>query len=609
MVNFTGYTGNNDDLDTMLQTLQHNVFDFKNSWNDSYFKIGALTCFTLPNEDKFPQPYHFDDCVIVADCRIDNREELAKVFDWENFEQKADIEFIVEAFKLFGNQCCNHLLGDFAFVIYNQINQQIFAGRDHLGVRTFYYTLVNNNLIFSTEIKSLLAHKDVDKVWNDEFIAHDFSLVEYPKNLTLYKNVFLLSPGHFLEFKNSEINITCYWDLSNVKKTTLTNQNEIEAEFKRLFFKAVKNRLRCIGNIGAEVSGGLDSTGIAAVALEQMDDRTKMFTYSFGKTQEELAKNLHKDDNDVVEEMCVKYGVANNWLIMRDDSLDLQDIINLQLNVLDEPDNNGVPLLSSYFLKQAKNKNVKIMFSGWAGDQVVTNTVGGFYDNLAAQKKYISLFKDIQRKHSFTKSVPRFIWYAIKNLNSNSAKKKYIKQNKNFVNSNLLNDEINHKYKLYLQPSVRYHLKNKTNIQDYLIRNLMHSGIHKRTVMHFLIGKHYGIEYRFPMLDVPLLEFNYSLPLEAIAFKGKTRYLFKKIIKPYVPAKTIEIHKSRFPTAPFAPTFSDKIFKGAMDIAQQNESKIFNSFFNREKMNRFAQNSNENVRYAKTILFYSLKIK
>ena len=56
-------------------------------------------------------------------------------------------------------------------------------------------------------------------------------------------------------------------------------------------------------------------------------------------------------------------------------------------------------------------------------------------------------------------------------------------------------------------------------------------------------------------------------------------------------------------------TFSDKIFKGAMDIAQQNESKIFNSFFNREKMNRFAQNSNENVRYAKTILFYSLKIK
>ena len=67
------------------------------------------------------------------------------------------------------------------------------------------------------------------------------------------------------------------------------------------------------------------------------------------------------------------------------------------------------------------------------------NPYGGFYDNLAAQKKYISLFKDIQRKHSFTKSVPRFIWYAIKNLNSNSAKKKYIKQNKNFVNKISIN--------------------------------------------------------------------------------------------------------------------------------------------------------------------------
>ena len=433
MVNFIGYTGDTNNVDKMLHTLKHNVYHHENSWQDSFCKLAALSCYTLPNEDKIPQPYAVEDWVVVADCRIDNREELAQVFKWDNFEDKADVEFIIEAFKIFGNQCCTHLIGDFVFVIYTISTRQIFAGRDHFGVRPLYYTLANNNLVFSTEIKGVLAHSEVVKQWNEEFIAYDFSLVEYDKNLTLYQGIQLVPPGHFLEFKNSQISCTKYWDLSQVKKTTLTNQQEIEAEFKRLFFKAVKNRLRCVGNLGSEVSGGLDSTGIAAVALEQMEDKHKMFTYSFGKTQEAVSQNLHADDNDIVEEMCLKYDVANNWVIMRDDAMNVQDIVDLQLNVLDEPENNGVPLLSSYFLKHAKDNGVKMMFSGWAGDQVVTNTVGGFYDNLALQKKYVSLFKDIHRKHNFIKTVPRFVWYAIKNIDSNSQLKRYKKLNKSLA--------------------------------------------------------------------------------------------------------------------------------------------------------------------------------
>jgi asparagine synthase (glutamine-hydrolysing) len=609
MVNFIAYTGHTNNVDKMLQALKHNVYHHENSWQDSFCKLAALSCYTLPNEDKIPQPYQVEDWVVVADCRIDNREELAQVFKWDNFEDKADVEFIVEAFKVFGNQCCAHLIGDFVFVIYTISTRQIFAGRDHLGVRTLYYTLVNNNLVFSTEIKGVLAHSEVVKQWNEEFIAYDFSLVEYDKNLTLYQGIQMVPPGHFLEFKNSRISFTKYWDLSQVKKTTLTNQHEIEAEFKRLFFKAVKNRLRCVGNLGSEVSGGLDSTGIAAVALEQMEDKHKMFTYSFGKTQEAVSQNLHADDNDIVEEMCLKYDVANNWVIMRDDAMNVQDIVDLQLNVLDEPENNGVPLLSSYFLKHAKDNGVKMMFSGWAGDQVVTNTVGGFYDNLALRKKYVSLFIDIHRKHNFIKTVPRFVWYAIKNIDSNSQLKRYKKLNKSFVNYNVLNDAVNQKYKLYQQPSLRFHLKNKINIQEYFVRNLLHSGIHNRTIMHFLLGKHFGVEYRFPMLDVPLIEFNYSLPLEAIAYQGKNRYLFSKIIKPYVPAKTVNMKKSRFPTAPFAPTFTKKIFKEAIDLVRQNQTPVFQSFFNAEKITRFENNPNDNARDVKKLLFYSLKIR
>jgi asparagine synthase (glutamine-hydrolysing) len=609
MVNFVGYTGENNDVERMLNTLKHNVHHYENSWADSFCKLAALSCYTLPYENSITQPYVIDDLVIVADCRIDNREELAKLFNWNDFEQKADVEFIAEAFKIFGNRCSEKLLGDFVFVIYTISTQQLFIARDQLGVRTLYYSLVNQNLIFSTEIKGILAHSDVLQKWNEEFIAYDFSLVEYDKNLTLYKDIYLLPPGHCLEFKNSEISVTKYWDLSNIKNSKLTNQNEIEAEFKRLFFKAIKNRLRVIGNIGAEVSGGLDSTGISAVALEQMDNKDKMYTYSFGKTQEDLAQNIQSDDNDIVEELCAKYGITKNWVIMRDDSMSLKDIVDLQTNVLDEPEKNGVPTLSSYFLKHAYQNNVKVMFSGWGGDQAVTLTVSGFYDNLALKKKYIKLFKDINRKHKIVKAVPRFIWYALKNINSNRFKKLNQKLNRKFVNDNVLNNEINKKYKLYLQPSLRYHLKNKTNIQDYIIRNLMHYGIHNRTIMHVLLGKHFGVEYRFPMLDVPLIEFIYSLPIDAISYKGRTRYLFSKMIQPYVPAKTISVRKSRISTAPFSKMFTQKIFKDAMDLVQQNQSPEFYSYFNPSKISQFGKYPNENGREVKKLLFYSLKIK
>lgn len=609
MLNFLGYTGDSSSIEPLFFSLQSNAFDRKNLWQNPNFKIAVSECFTLPQDILTPQPYIWDNYVLIADCRIDNREELAQIFNWEEVDTKADIEYIAQAFKLWGRDCAKKLLGDFVFLIYETQSEEILVFRDHFGVRPFYYCQKNNNLIFSSEIKGVLAHPLVEKKWNERFIAHDFSSVENPKNTTLYEGVLILPPASFLSFKNGELFIEKYWQLEDIPLKSRMDIGEIEKTITKLFFKAVKNRLRTSGNIGAEVSGGLDSTGIAAVALEQLEDKSKFYTYSFGKTTEDVQNNLHRDDNDIVADLCKKYGVERNWEIMREDTLQLKDLIYLLDKVYDEPDRNGVPLLSSYFIKKGAEKGVKVMFSGWAGDQIVTNTVSGFYDNYGLQKKYKQLWKDIRRKHSFYKAIPRTVWYAVKNLNSKRTLNFYSHQNKLTIQQNVLQSSVNEKYKLHLQPSLRYHLKNAINIQDYYKLNIGHFGIQQRTVHHFLTGKHYGVEYRFPMLDVLLIEFIYSLPLEYTAINGQPRYWFSKIIRPYVPAKTVNMRKSRFATAPFAPNFFSKIFQPAVDVALNNEADDFNRFFDKTKIQKFAQNSEENKRLVKVLLFYALKMK
>ncbi|MFZ9956417.1 MAG: PqqD family peptide modification chaperone [Flavobacteriales bacterium] len=552
MSSIYGYTGDKEVQKQMSDALRHWQPNRENVFHSNEITLGALELYKTPECPLIPQPYVYKEFTIVADCRIDNREELSREFGISDISKHSDIEFIARAFEKYREEAPKHLIGDFAFVVWDELKKQIFAATDHYGVRTLYYSLVNNAFVFASEIKGILAYPEFKKEFNEAYVISEFSALQIPKQDTFYKHLFLLTAGNYLIYKNGKIEVKQYYILGDRKVSVPSTVLEQEAEFNRLAVQSVRVRLRSYKKIGAEVSGGLDSTGIAAVAMELLGKGHPFYSYCYGKPDFSVSEHDQKDDTHIVRELCVKYGIEQYFTIVNESNLNPQELLKVMCEVYDDVESNGVPLFTASFLPHAQKNDVGIMLSGWAGDQVVTNTCGGFPEPLAHERRYLELWNDIYRRHSFWGSVARFGYIALKCWNPKGFYNVNLKKQREQLKHFPLKKEYIAKYHLDQLPGLRFELKSCTDIQTYRLRNFTHKGIQKRTCDHVLMGKHFGIDYRFPMIDLRLVEYINSLPFSTVAPRGKTRYLYQKFVAPFVPQELIRVHKSRVPTTPFA---------------------------------------------------------
>jgi len=503
---------------------------------------------------------------------------LALQLEIDNHQNKSDVVFAAEAFKKWSTDSFDKIEGDFAIAIWDKHKEKLVLGRDKMGVKTLYYSILENQLVFASEIKGILKAADYRFGIDEKHLVTHFSFLIPDLNDTLYNDIKSLPPAHYLVFETGKKKTYQYWEIGQNPPSIPTSTLEQEKEFNRLFEESVRKRIRTYHKIGAEVSGGLDSTGIAAVALDQLEKGTEFYSYSYSKSPNPTEKKFDKDDTHLVRELCKKHEVEQYFKITNEEDINAEEIINFSKTHIDEVDSNGVPSFTLSFLPSAKENGVGIMLSGWAGDQMVTNTCGGFSEALANKKNYKGLWKDVQNRHSGLKAVIVFISYIYKSW-ADPFYKKNKKISRESLASSGLSSQLKSKFKLAEFVNLRYYLKSQTNIKDYQKWNMFHFGILDRTVHHGLVGKHFNIDYRFPMLDVPLLEYIHQLPFSTLAPKGKTRYLFKKAMKGRVPYGVLEVHKSKVPTTPFAQSFykenMDFLVKKIDEVASNGALKPF----------------------------------
>ncbi len=577
MSSIYGYTGKKEAQKLMSNALRHWQPDRENFIEREAFTLGALELFKTPECPLVALPYAYKNFHIVADCRIDNREELAKELGVSDISKHSDIEFIARAYEKYGEDAPKKLKGDFAFVIWDESNQELFAATDHFGVRTLYYTELEDQLVFASEIKGILAYPNFKKEFNEAYIVGVFSALQIPIEETLYLNLFLLPAAHQFTFKNGKLSLKKYWQLGDTVVAIPATVAEQEAEFNRLAYQSVRSRLRSYRKIGGEVSGGLDSTGIAAAAMEILGKGHPFYSYCYGKPAVSEGEHDTKDDTHIVREMCKKYDIEQYFTVVNEKDLLPNDLLKIMCAVYDDVESNGVPLFTASFLPHAQKSDVGIMFSGWAGDQMVTDTCGGFPEALAYEKNYIGLWKDIFRRHNFIGSVARFLVYAIKCWNSKGFYNLNVAKQQEALKHFPLKKSFIEKYKLDTLPGLRYYLKSCTDIRTYHFRNLQHIGIQKRTCDHVLMGKHFKVDYRFPMLDLNFLEYINCLPFDTIAPKGKNRYLYKKFATPLVPQELLRVHKSRVATTPFAFAYMKENLPYFKDQYKSLDNSLFNN--------------------------------
>jgi asparagine synthase (glutamine-hydrolysing) len=239
-------------------------------WHGADLSLGHTLLATTPQALIELLPLHDPQsgCAITADVRLDNREELLGVLGIaEDPETVGDGRLILEAYLKWGDACLDHLLGDFAFALWDGRRRRLFCARDHFGMRPFNWFCEDGCFAFASEPDAILALEGMGFRLNDERIADylaDWEVAD--RTATFFEGISRLPPAHKLVWENGRASVLRYFVLAPQKELRLPSDEAYAEAFREVFTEAVRCRLRSAGPVGAMLSGGLDSSSVVAVA-------------------------------------------------------------------------------------------------------------------------------------------------------------------------------------------------------------------------------------------------------------------------------------------------------------------------------------------------------
>lgn len=245
--------------------------DAQEIWVGGHVGFGHTLLKTTFEAEHEHQPFTLDGQVwIVADARVDAQRDLISKLESRGHEivpGMTDVELILRSYQVWGEDCVEHLLGDFAFAIWDGSNERLFCARDHFGVKPFYYAQHGPTFLFSNTLNALRQHPVVDDSLN-EFAIADFLLFEVNSDLhrTTFSMVWRIPPAHVLEISGERgARVKKFWTLSQGPEIRHSHPEDYVEHFTNIFDSAVGDRLRT-NRISMPLSGGMDSSSIAATA-------------------------------------------------------------------------------------------------------------------------------------------------------------------------------------------------------------------------------------------------------------------------------------------------------------------------------------------------------
>ena len=242
--------------------------DAQEMWADKSIGFGHALLRTTEESAREHQPFTLDGNIwIVADARVDAQADLINKLTARGeyvAREVTDVELLLRAYRRWGEQCVEHLLGDFAFAIWDGPRHRLFCARDHLGVKPLFYAHLGATVIFSNTLDCIRHHPAVSDKLNDLAIA-DFLLFDLNQDpaTTSFADVQRVPPAHHVTWSSRGLRMSRYWTLPIDEPIYLKRADDYTRGFKDLLDTAVRDRLRT-NNIAIFMSGGLDSPTLAA---------------------------------------------------------------------------------------------------------------------------------------------------------------------------------------------------------------------------------------------------------------------------------------------------------------------------------------------------------
>ena len=228
---------------------------------------------------------------IVFNGEIYNHPELRPELErrGHRYATTSDTETIVHLYEEYGDDCVHHLRGMFAFAIWDARKRRLFCARDRLGIKPFYYAMLGGRFAFASEIKAFYELTDFHPRPNRRALPEFFAFGYMASDETLFEGVRKLLPGHRLSVDlaapHPQPEIACYWDLNLSPDESFRSEADYLVHFEKLFTESIRIHLMSDVPLGVFLSGGLDSSAIAATMASLRQDQIKTFSVGYAEDQ------------------------------------------------------------------------------------------------------------------------------------------------------------------------------------------------------------------------------------------------------------------------------------------------------------------------------------
>lgn len=375
--------------------------------NEKFF-LGCHLQWITPESIHEILPYYDKNrgLAITADAIIDNREELFQILQIPKALKfgVTDSELILLAYQKWGEEAPMYLVGEYAFFIYDERNEKLFGARDFSGSRTLYYSTHSNIFAFATTIEALLSlpymEKKLNEQWLAEFLAIAGMIDTVDASITPYLGVNQLAPSHSITVRKNKVSIRKYKSIEFNKKLKLNSDEEYIEAFQEIYQKSINSRLRTYRNVGAQLSGGLDSGSIVAFAGRQLKEESKIlhtFSYIPSKDFEDFTpKNIMPDESSFIKSTVQYVGNIKDQYYSYEGRNPFSEIDDF-LEIMEVP---YKFFENSFWLKgmfeKAYEENVGVLLNGGRGNLTISwGSAVEYYSLLLKKFKWLKLYKEL----------------------------------------------------------------------------------------------------------------------------------------------------------------------------------------------------------------------
>jgi len=380
MIYLSGQPVDSVPLERMQNLLKIYGKDAQHLWHRGNAGFVRTLCRITPEDafDRQPLKSRDGNLILVADGRIDNREELADTLDIPTRQASlmADSAFILKAFERWGRDCLDHLLGDFAFAVWEQRTKRLFLARDPLGHRPLYWYKNQRFFAFATLSKGLFALPEVPRAICEERLADYLALLPMKGPESFYKDIFRIEPGHFLVLENGSVRTERYHSFDPEHWIILKNDDEYVEAARELLDKAVKCRLRSAGGVASHLSSGLDSSTVTATAARLLGEQGKKLTAFTAVPREgfdgPVPKGRHADEGPAAAALAARFSNIDHILFRSGNRTPLDGLkekVELfdraPLNLCNHVWGNGIQI-------EAARRGARVLLTGQKGNMTIS---------------------------------------------------------------------------------------------------------------------------------------------------------------------------------------------------------------------------------------------